>query len=123
MSFERVLLLSRESWCSNFHHTTCESTCDTLSSSATNQSDNTVSVARGGTATPSATKQLLPPDRVSKIIYICKQNENYYLMPYNSQADMVRFLAERYDTKSSVKLCGFRTQLQASYVSSHTEEL
>ena len=33
--------------------------------------DNTVSVAQGGTATPGATKQLFPPDRVSKrIIYI-----------------------------------------------------
>ena len=30
-----------------FHHTTCESTCDTLASSATNQGDNTVSVAQG----------------------------------------------------------------------------
>ena len=49
-----------------FHHTTCESTCDTLSSSATNQGDNTVSVAQGGTATPGATKQFLPPDRVFK---------------------------------------------------------
>ena len=49
-----------------FHHTTCESTCDTLSSSAANQGDNTVSVAQGGTATPRATKQLLPPDRVFK---------------------------------------------------------
>ena len=45
-----------------FHHTTCESTCDTLTSSAANQGDNTVSVAQGGTATPGATKQLLPPD-------------------------------------------------------------
>ena len=54
-----------------FHHTTCESTCDTLTTSAANQGDNTVSVAQGGTATPSATKQLLPPDRVFKtIIYI-----------------------------------------------------
>ena len=44
----------------------CESTCDTLSSSAANQGDNTVSVAQGGTATPGATKQLLPPDRVFK---------------------------------------------------------
>ena len=34
------------------------------------RSDNTVSVAQGGTATPSATKQLLPPNRVFKrIIY------------------------------------------------------
>ena len=51
-----------------FHHTTCESTCDTLASSAANQDDNTVSVAQGGTATPGATEQLLPPDRVFKKI-------------------------------------------------------
>ena len=36
---------------------------------------------------------------------------------------MVRLLAERYDTKSNVRLGGFWSQLQASYVSSHTEEL
>ena len=36
---------------------------------------------------------------------------------------MVRFLAERSDTKSNVKLGGFRSLLQASYVSSHPEEL
>ena len=36
---------------------------------------------------------------------------------------MVRSLAERSDTKSNIKLGGFRSQLQASYVSSHTEEL
>ena len=55
-----------------FHHTTCESTCDTLASSAANQGDNTVSVAQGGTATPGATEQLLPPDRVFKRnIYLC----------------------------------------------------
>ena len=57
------------SWCidlcmNNFHHTTCESTCDTLTSSAANQGDNTVSVTQGGTATPGANEQLLPPDRV-----------------------------------------------------------
>ena len=34
---------------------------------------------------------------------------------------MVPLLTERYD--SNVKLGGFRSQLQASYVSSHTEEL
>ena len=44
-------------------------------------------------------------------------------MPYNSPADVVRLLAKRYDTKSSVKLAGFQFQLQASNVSSHTEEL
>ena len=36
---------------------------------------------------------------------------------------MVRLLAERSDTKSNVKMVGFRFQLQASYMSSHTEEL
>ena len=36
---------------------------------------------------------------------------------------MVRLLTERSDTRSNVKLGGFRSQLQASYVSSHTEEL
>ena len=55
-----------------FHHTTCESTCDTLASSAANQGDNTVWVAQGGTATPGATEQLLPPERVFKRnIYLC----------------------------------------------------
>ena len=44
-------------------------------------------------------------------------------MPYNSRAGVVRLLAERYDTKSNVNLGGFRSQFQASYVSSHTEEL
>ena len=32
--------------------------------------DNTVSVAQGGTDTPGATKQLLPPDRVLRESYI-----------------------------------------------------
>ena len=36
---------------------------------------------------------------------------------------MVRLLTERSNTKSNVKLGGFRSQLQASYVSSYTEEL
>ena len=36
---------------------------------------------------------------------------------------MVRLRAELYDTKSNVKLTGFRSQLQASYVSSHTKVL
>ena len=49
-----------------FHHTTCESMCDTLPSSAANQGDNTVLVAQGSTATPDTTKQLLPPDWVFK---------------------------------------------------------
>ena len=36
---------------------------------------------------------------------------------------MVCLLAERNDTKSNVMLGGFQSQLQSSYVSSHTEEL
>ena len=36
---------------------------------------------------------------------------------------MVRLLAERYDTQCNVKLRWFRSQLQASYVPRHTEEL
>ena len=52
-----------------------------------------------------------------------KTNERYYLVPYNSLADVVRLLAERSDTKSNVKLGGFRLQLQASNVSNHAEEL
>ena len=36
---------------------------------------------------------------------------------------MVRLLAERDDTNSNVNLDRFRSPLQASYVSSHTEEL
>ena len=36
---------------------------------------------------------------------------------------MVRLLAVRSDTKSSVKLGGFQFQLQGPYVSSHIEEL
>ena len=36
---------------------------------------------------------------------------------------MVRLLAEQSNTKSKVKLDGFWSQLQASYVSSHTEDL
>ena len=44
-------------------------------------------------------------------------------MPYNFWADVVRLLAERYDIKSNIKLGGFRSQLQASNMSSHAEEL
>ena len=44
-----------------FHHTTCKSTCDTLTSSAA----NTVSVAQGGTAIPGTTR--LP----YMCVYVC----------------------------------------------------
>ena len=44
-------------------------------------------------------------------------------MPYNYRANVVRLLSELSDTKSNVKWGVFRTQFQASYVSSYTEEL
>ena len=44
-------------------------------------------------------------------------------MRYNSRVDICRLLAEWYDTKSNVKLGGFQSQLEVSYVYSHTEEL
>ena len=52
-----------------------------------------------------------------------KTNESYYLMFYYSWAEVVRLLAEGYDTKLNVKLGGFRSQLQALNVSSQIEEL
>ena len=44
-------------------------------------------------------------------------------MPYNSQADVYWLMAEWYDTKPNVKLGRFQSQLEASYMSSHTKEL
>ena len=44
-------------------------------------------------------------------------------MPYTSRADVAHLLTERYDTKSNIKLGRFQSQIQAPYVSSHTEEL
>ena len=44
-------------------------------------------------------------------------------MTQGQLANVVHLLAERYDTKSNVKLSGFQSQLLASCVSSHTEEL
>ena len=51
----RRIISSRNKCIFFFRHTTCESTCDTLSSSAANQGDNSVSVAQGGTTTPGTT--------------------------------------------------------------------
>ena len=44
-------------------------------------------------------------------------------MRYKSRADVSHLLAERYDTISNVKLDGFRPQLEASCVSSQSEDL
>ena len=46
-----------------------------------------------------------------------------YIIPYNSLANVVRLLAKRSDAKSNVKLGRFWSRFQASYMSSHTEEL
>ena len=50
-------------------------------------------------------------------------NESYYIMPYNSQADVCQLMAERYDSKSNIKLARFQSQLEAPNMSNHTEEL
>ena len=50
-----------------FHHTTCESTCDTLTSSVANQGDNTVSVAQGANPDKPNPDQTKPYIRV----YVC----------------------------------------------------
>ena len=44
-------------------------------------------------------------------------------MGYNSWADVCHQMAEWLDTMSSIKLGRFQSQLEASCVSSHTEEL
>ena len=44
-------------------------------------------------------------------------------MTYNFRAGVCRLMAEWYNTKSNVKLGGFQSKLEASYVASHTEEL
>ena len=62
-------------------------------------------------------KHPLNHNLMGKELYIC-----CYMIPYNWFANVVRLLAERSDTKSNVKLGGFRCQLQAPYVSSHTGE-
>ena len=89
-----------------FHHTTCESTCDTLSSSAANQGDNTISVAQGGTATPGATKKLLPPDRVfkRKYIYINHHYKRMVVVLFNIELEGWEgsYLSQRYLPKSEL---------------------
>ena len=52
-----------------------------------------------------------------------KKSGNILKAPRNSRTDVVRMLAERYETKSNVKLDGFRSQLQESYVFNPTEVL
>ena len=52
-----------------FHHT-CETRAIPCPHQLPTRGDNTVSVAQGGTATPGTTKQLLPPDRVLRELYI-----------------------------------------------------
>ena len=65
-----------------------ESSCDTLPSLAANQVDNIILVIQGGTATPGATKQLLPPDRVFKYIYIYIYIIYIYIYIYQLKAEL-----------------------------------
>ena len=77
--------------------------CDTMSSSAANQGDNTVSVVQGSTATPSATKQLLPPDRIFKrniyhiyLIYMYEEdlalNNLQWLICHKTQPNQILYI-------------------------------
>ena len=58
--------------------------------------DNTVSVAQGGTATPGATKQLLPPDRVLRESYIYIYIYILWLLPV-SLTSWTTFVTSRYN--------------------------
>ena len=44
-------------------------------------------------------------------------------MPYNSYVDVCYLIAELYDTKSNLKLSGFRSHLEAFCVFIHTDDL
>ena len=44
-------------------------------------------------------------------------------MPYNSLADVCHLRAELKDTVSNIKLGGFGSQFEVTFVSRHTEEL
>ena len=70
--------------------------------------DNTVSVAQGGTATPGATKQLFPPDRVLResFIYIYIYIYIYTPDPLNAETTLdvnLHFLSAVYDLKKKKK--------------------
>ena len=45
------------------------------------------------------------------------------MLPYISRADVCRLIAQQYDDKSNVNLVRFQSQLEAFYMSSHTEDL
>ena len=66
--------------------------------------DNTVSVAQGGTATPGATKQLLPPDRVLRESFIYLYIYIYTPDPLNAETTLdvnLHFLSAVYDLKKN----------------------
>ena len=50
-------------------------------------------------------------------------NESYYIIPYNSLADVCQMMSYPYDTTSNVKLTGFQYKLDVSYESCRTEDL
>ena len=69
-------------------------------------------------------REMKPGSCVRNLLVDVFINESNFIIPYNFRADVVRLLVEQYDTKSNVKLGGvFRSQLLASYVSSHSKQL
>ena len=52
----------------------------------------------------------------------CKQTKVNTQGVINFRADLCRLLAEQYDTKSNIKMCGFQSHLEASCESRHSEE-
>ena len=52
-----------------------------------------------------------------------KINKTYYIMPYNSLAQVCQLKAERNNSKFKVKSGGFESQIEVSYMSSHTDDL
>ena len=86
--------------------------------------DNTVSVAQGGTATPGATKQLLPPDRVLRESYIYIYIYIYIYTPDQLNAENtldvnLHFLSAVCDLKNAFTFggwCNYAFTVTVSYV-------
>ena len=66
--------------------------------------DNTVLVAQGGTATPGTTKQLFPPDRVLKELYI------YVYIPESAVCDLKK------NAFTFVRSCYYAFTVTISYI-------
>ena len=58
--------------------------------------DNTVSEAQGGTATPGTTKQLLPPDRVLRELYILEYRALSLCSSWYTRVDIIQQRSHRH---------------------------